>query len=389
MAFNFPAAPALNDLYPATPVAGQPQYIWNGYAWSFVPVGGTLPTDPPFEAMRDNNLIINGAFDVSQEQGFNANITASGAYFCDRWHYDCSGTGVVGLSAYNAPNYLPGFQNLMIGIVSTAQAAMAVNDFFYVYQNIEGHRIARLAWGTVNAQPITIGFWSVHGVPGLYGGAVRAKGQTRSYVFTYNHVAADVPQWNIVTISGDQAGTWAADNTVGLGLSFTIACGSTYTAPSINTWLAGNYIAAPGHVNAVAAIKNFRIGGVVMLAGTEMVPAARAPLIMRPYDTELMLCQRQFQKIGGDVANDAMIISNYSMASGTCHVMLPYPQPMRAPPAVSLVGGWTATNVTNGMSGVTFAPGTRSMLWMSTAIAAGLAYFNNAVGAYIKLDSRL
>jgi endosialidase-like protein len=61
MGFNFPDAPAANELYPPTAVAGQPQYQWNGYAW--VPVsggsgGGTtlLVQDTPPTAVPDSSL---------------------------------------------------------------------------------------------------------------------------------------------------------------------------------------------------------------------------------------------------------------------------------------------------------------------------------------------
>ena len=39
----------------------------------------------------------------------------------------------------------------------------------------------------------------------------------------------------------------------------------------------------------------FRITGVVVLPGIEAPSAARSPLIMRPYDQELLTCQRYWQ----------------------------------------------------------------------------------------------
>jgi hypothetical protein len=76
-----------------------------------------------------------------------------------------------------------------------------------------------------------------------------------------------------------------------------MACGATFTAPSANAWLAGNYLAAPGQVNAVAATSDvFRITGVTVLPGSEAPSAARSPFIMRPFDQELVTCQRYWQK---------------------------------------------------------------------------------------------
>jgi hypothetical protein len=40
----------------------------------------------------------------------------------------------------------------------------------------------------------------------------------------------------------------------------------------------------------------FRLTGVVVLPGIEAPSAARAPFIMRPFDQELLLCQRYYEK---------------------------------------------------------------------------------------------
>ena len=55
----------------------------------------------------------------------------------------------------------PGFSNSIIDhCVTTAQASLATSRLCWLIQaHIEGYRVARLAWGAANAQPITIGFW--------------------------------------------------------------------------------------------------------------------------------------------------------------------------------------------------------------------------------------
>jgi hypothetical protein len=162
-------------------------------------------------------------------------------------------------------------------------------------QPIEGYRIARLAWGTTNAQPITIGFWSCHYRPGLYSGAIRNGANNRSYVFSYTQNGVFAAQYNTVTIPGDTTGTWPTDNTAAMFLSFSGGCGSTYIAPSINTWTAGNYFAASGQVNAVQTVQDqVMVTGVVVLPGIEAPSAARSAYIMRPYDQEKFLCKRYY-----------------------------------------------------------------------------------------------
>src|SRR6516162_5217751 len=43
MAMNFPNSPTVGDKYPTSPVAGQPQYTWNGTLWT---THGVAPPGP-------------------------------------------------------------------------------------------------------------------------------------------------------------------------------------------------------------------------------------------------------------------------------------------------------------------------------------------------------
>ena len=195
--------------------------------------------------------------------------------------------GIAGCRVYSLPVFLA----ICITPFPTAQASLGANDLAFIFQPIEGYRAARLGWGTANAQPITIGFWSAHHRTGLYSGSVRNGASNRSYAFTYTQTCADVAQYNVVTIPGDTAGTWAADNTTGI-CSISDGGGHTYHAPRPTLgWRA--IISRPGQINAVAATTDvFRITGVTVLPGNEAPSAARSPFVMRCYAHELVLCQR-------------------------------------------------------------------------------------------------
>jgi hypothetical protein len=80
-------------------------------------------------------------------------------------------------------------------------------------------------------------------------------------------------------------------------VSFMAAVGSTYIAPSANTWVTGNYLAAPSQINAAAiASSTMFFTGVLVLPGIYAPTAAQSPLIMRPFDQELRTCQRYYAK---------------------------------------------------------------------------------------------
>jgi len=105
-------------------------------------------------------------------------------------------------------------------------------------------------------------------------------------------------QYQTVIVPGCPDGVWAGDTNLGLSIVFSMGCGPTYTAPSAGAWLNNNYLAAPGQVNACATNGAvLRIAGVLMLPGETLAPpAARAPLLSRSFDQELLLCQRHYQK---------------------------------------------------------------------------------------------
>jgi hypothetical protein len=370
MALDFPSAPTVGQKYPQPPVSGMPVYTWDGEKWTTI--GGTLdtggagtalplvnatpalvgsstkyaredhvhPTDlsrAVFDALAYNSIVINGGMQVSQELGGGGRTT--NGFICDGWRLNWNGT-MAGTAAQSAAAIFPGFTHCLALSISTAEAVLAAGEYAQIMQFIEGWRIARLAWGTANAKPITIGFWTAHHRTGLWSGSVRNGGSARSYVFTYTQAAADVAQYNTVTIPGDTTGTWPTDTTAGMILTFAVASGATYIAPAANTWYGANYMAAPGQVNGVGATSDvFRLTGVVMLPGTEAPSASRSALLMRPFDQELTTCKRYWNRM------QSLIVSGYSPNALYTYHAFTFPE-MRAIPTLACTV--TSNNSTGG-----------------------------------------
>jgi len=366
MGFNFPNTPTIGDLYPTPALPGVPQYRWDGAVWTtttYDPLtwvqraGDTMtgalnvvtpPTQAahaaskayvdayaaaaaPLDALSYSGMQINGSMEVSQERGSTA-TGANSTYICDGWKMFFSGTMVVSAATLSA-TYFSGLPYLIYLGVTTAQASLGANDYTLIGQYIEGWRIARLGWGTAKARPITIGFWTGHNRTGVYGGVVRNSASNRTYAFNYTHNVSNVDQYNIITIPGDTTGTWATDNTIGINLVFAVGTGTAFIAPSANTWLAGGYQSAPGQINGIASTADqFRISGVVVLPGIYAPTAAQSPLIMRPYDQELVTCQRYYHKRNIDMIGAGQT----GWAAGN---WLMNPVRMRSTPTYAFSGG--------------------------------------------------
>jgi hypothetical protein len=319
---------------------------------------------------------INGSMEVSQERGLVGTATP-GQWVMDGWQMQYAGTGNITMAQFSVPSLVPGFTNWLIMTIGTAQATINAADYYMLWHKIEGYRIARLGWGTASAKPITIGFWTSHNKTGTYSVTVRNGATNRGYAATYTQTAANVPQYQVVTIPGDTTGIWTVDNSTGLTLTFAVAMGSSNTASAANTWIATPCAAAPGQVNSVSTTSDiFRITGVVVLPGIEAPTAAQSPLIMRPYDQELLTCQRYFQSIPG-----VLSAGNVS-ASQLIYNQFPLSTTMRAAPTFTPI----TPSYSNGSGLSSSAQTTSSYTLVHTGTTAGLSYVSIAT---VNLDARL
>ena len=234
--------------------------------------------------------------DVSQENGATAiTVSNTGKYILDgSWVLAAHGSHTA--IGQQSSSTASGFLNSFAVFISVANTSPGATDDCTIDTRIEGYRVARLAWGTSGAQPITLSFWVAAARAGNYSGAVVNGAANRSYPFAFTINAASTWEYKTVVIPGDTTGTWAKDNTKGMQIYFAMMAGSSRQAAA-GAWVAGDYRGVTGTINGVAATSDvFQITGVVVLPGIEAPSAARSPLIMRPYDQELLTCKRYWQR---------------------------------------------------------------------------------------------
>ena len=279
---------------------------------------------------------INGSFDVNEE---NVAITSvNGGYICDGWRLLWSGATMIprGSRLANTQINFPGVNTYLNIYSSPPQASLGGFDFCAVDQPIEGWRVARLRIGQGAAmQPFTIAFWSAHARTGIYSVAFRNDETSSSYIATYTQAAANVPQYNTITVPTGAAGiNWWIDERTGLRVTFVVAAGSSLIrAP--NSWFTGtSHIAGTGQVNGIGTDTDFfRISNVIILPGIYAPIAADAYKLIRSLDQEMMICHRYFQSIPN------IVMSGYNIAGGYIHQTVPHTIPMRATPISSFILG--------------------------------------------------
>jgi hypothetical protein len=282
------------------------------------------------------NRIINGAMVIDQRNaGASITVTNAGLFSVDRW--ETYGSPSSKFSAQqNAGSVTPpvGFKNYL-GCTSLSAYTLGATDQEVIDQAIEGLNVYDLAWGTANAQPITISFWVRSSLTGTFGGSVQNSAANRCYPYSYTISSANTWEYKTITIAGDTTGTWLTTNGVGLRLYISLGTGSTYSATS-GVWGAGPYITAPTGATSVVGTN----GATFYITGVQLEKGSTATSFdYRPYTTELSLCQRYFWILKQlDTAGGYTFATGAVTQTSDCLYVISNPVQMRTAPTITQSG---------------------------------------------------
>ena len=257
-----------------------------------VSAGGTVAAAFNSNGLFFRNRIINGDMRIDQRNA-GASVTLSGSanYPVDRFVvFTSSGSSNTGARSTTVPT---GFKNSLLVTVGTGAAPVAAS-YNQIGQIIEGFNVADLGYGAAGALTTTLSFWVRASITGTYCVALAnssAAGTRRSYIAEYSISSANTWEYKTVTIAGDTSGTWTTDNGQGLQVWFDIGSGSNYQSTA-NAWGNGAFFRTSSQTNLIATNgATFYVTGVQLETGSVATPFER-----RPYGTELMLCQRYYEK---------------------------------------------------------------------------------------------
>ena len=235
------------------------------------------------------NRIINGAMDIDQRNS-GASGTVVNGFTVDRWVYpttqNSKGTWGQNLNSVTPPL---GFQHYL-GFQSSSSYSLVSTDFFGLFQPIEANNFPDIAFGTANAQSITLSFRVYSSLTGSFGGSIRNYAVNRSYPFIYSIPTANTWTTISVTIPGDTAGTWVNSGTAGMMyVNFGLGAGSSFENTA-GSWYSGNYFQPISTVCVVCTTgATFYVTGVQLEVGTVATTFER-----RLYPVEVSLAQRYF-----------------------------------------------------------------------------------------------
>jgi hypothetical protein len=256
-------------------------------------------------AMAQQNILVNGFHQISQEHGDTAvtGITGGGDFITDQWTAQVSGDAV--LTAERDQDAPDGITDSLKVTVTTADASLASGDYCIIEQRIEQSRVRRLGLGTSGAIASTLGFWVKSSTTGTISATIRNwTGSVSDYCWIQDFTIDSSNTWEFktATIPAQTSGTWgAAVNGRAADLIIAFAAGAGLQGSE--GWQNANKLATSSTSNFIASTSTtFQITGAFWLPGDQAPSEAEAVLLQRQYDDELRTCERYFWSPGSAVS---------------------------------------------------------------------------------------
>jgi hypothetical protein len=304
------------------------------------------------------NYIINGAMQVSQENGATAG-TPSNYYAVDQFYVGYSNAGAISFGQVASPSPA-GSPNRIRLTVTTADTAVGSNDLSYIATSIEADRLADLRQGSAAAKTFVLQF-GMRAPAGTYCISIQGGGTSRAYVtelvVTAGQANTDLLQ--SIVVPGDTAGTWPVDNSVGMNITWSVMTGSKAQTATINAW----QTVTPGATYGTANQFNFMgtVGNVFELFDVSLTQGTTAPPFVVPdYVTELALCQRYWWPSNSATPKGTLAgtLAGYSItAAAIGYSTWRFPVAMRIPPALSIWNNGVQGQVRNTSNGSVMTTG--------------------------------
>lgn len=182
---------------------------------------------------------------------------------------------------------------------------------------------------------MTISFWVKSSKTGTYCLSIQNIGNALSYIREYTINSTDTWEKKSITIPGSTSGTWDKTTGSGIILSWALAMGSTYQN-SANSWVSGNYLATSNQVNLLDSISNsFYLSQVQLEVGDKATDFE-----FRDYGTELLRCQRYYQRFVGVSASQYLALG-HTHSTVQASFLINFITQMRTSPSFSATNNGT------------------------------------------------
>jgi hypothetical protein len=238
------------------------------------------------------NTVINGHMRVAQRG--TAATSTNDSFPVDRWKFGIGTSGAwTAQQIPTATTATPAGFDYSLNFTKTTGGTVAVGEYNYFVQYIEGNNCSHFDWGTSNAKTLTLSFWVRSGQVGTFGGSLRNSAANYAYCFSYTVNAINTWEYKTIQITGVTGGTWLKDTSTGIALFFDLGSGAN--ARGTAGIATGNYVGTTG----TSLYPSNTTGGYINFTGVQLEQNYQpTPFEQRPIGVELELCQRYYRVQG-------------------------------------------------------------------------------------------
>ena len=315
--------------------------------------------------LSGRNIIINGGMTVAQRQVQSTNA-GSGYITVDRFYHELK---------YNTDNFTytteqstdapSGFSKSLKLTCTTAESALAADEYGRIYYVAEGQDLQRIGYGTSACKEVTLSFYVKSSITGNFstsiylaasGGVIANRAYTINSANTWERKELTFPTYTTANVPNTNAAGMYINWGLFSGSNSTTAA-STFVSHTGAHLLGGQTANFAGTLNAT-----WQITGVQLEVGSQSTPFEH-----EPYETTLRKCQRYYAKIEGPIHGYACW--SYSNVTST-HFSLP--EKMRTIPAVTFTGT-NNTGTNDAVTNDTFSLYNHNT-WIGTSSGNGTQY---------------
>jgi len=286
------------------------------------------------QAQGDRNFVINGAMQVAQRG--TSGTTNTGYNSVDRFATQAIATDNLAMTLTQQTDSPAGFSNSLKLTVTTAESALASDEFFSVQHRIEGQNLQSLQYGASGAKSVTLSFYVKGTTTGTYTVALQQIDGARVITSTYAISSANTWEKKTLTFTGDTSGSFANDNGESLRIYWFLAAGSDYTSVDSTAWsaYADNKVAYGHAVNIIdSTSKTWQLAGVQLEVGD-----VATAFEVEDFATTLAKCQRYYYRIGGAGAYHRYAVGSCQGTSSCGTVIYSPAGEMRGTPTLETTG---------------------------------------------------
>lgn len=253
--------------------------------------------DVLFAQVANNNLLINGAMQVSQRSAVGTavtGITGINYYTADRWGTNISSFGTWSQTTIADAPTGSGFRNSLKMACTTINASPAASAYHFISQKIEGQNLQALRKGTSSAQTLTLSFWVKSFQTGTFICELSDYPNNRVVSKAYTITASATWQYVSIAFPADTTGSITNDNTTGIEVNFWLGAGTNYSSGTLQTTWATRTDAnrAVGQTNVASSTSNYW-----QMTGAQLtIGSAAVPFEFKSFADDLAACQRYYEK---------------------------------------------------------------------------------------------